>query len=104
MVTAGDWKDPVHIELWIIKFRDKVPSSVRDQIRKYSASGKFGGVEVRTVKWLGHDALEQVHANGVMRVVYTDRYFVRASVSGPNGGRARPEEEAGFFDNLELTN
>jgi hypothetical protein len=103
-LSAGDWRDPVQIEVWVIKFRDRVPASIREQIRRYSADGRFGGVELRTVKWLGHDALEQVHTNGVLRIVYTDRHFVMASIHGPSGGRAKPEEEAGFFDNFELTN
>jgi hypothetical protein len=37
------------------------------------------------------------------RVVFTDRHAIVAAIAGPHGSRARPEEEAGFFDNFELT-
>jgi hypothetical protein len=104
LVTSGDLRNDVHVELWVIKFRDRLPASIRDRMRNYPTGGNIGGVETRTVRWLGHDALEIVHLNGVMRVVYLERHVVLASIGGPNGGRARPEEEAGFFDNIELTN
>lgn len=102
LVTSGDMRGDVHVELWVVKFRDRVPASIRDEVRRSSANAKFGGVEMRTVKWLGGDALEQAHMNGVMRVVYTERHLVVAMIGGANGGRAKPEEEAGFFDNIEL--
>ena len=102
-VTAGDWLKSAHAEVWVIRFRDKLPSSVRDSIRRASTNMNFGGMEIRTVKWLGYDAIEQTHPGGVTRIVYTDRHFVMASISGPNGARAKPEEEAALFDNFELT-
>ncbi|MBN9118781.1 MAG: hypothetical protein J0I06_06420 [Planctomycetes bacterium] len=103
-VSAGDRRDPVRAELLMFKFRDRVPLSIRERFRQASSEGSIDGVEVRTVKWLGNDALEQVHANGVLRVMCTDRHFVIAAIGGPNNTRARQEEEAGFFDNIELVN
>jgi hypothetical protein len=103
MVQAGgEWHDPVRAELIVFKFRDKVPLSVREQFRKVAREGNVEGVPVRTVLWLGGDALEQRYPNGVVRVMYTDRYFVIAAIAGRNGERAKSEEEAGFFDNIEL--
>ena len=102
-VSAGDLFKSAHAEVWVIKFRDKVPSSVRDSIRQSATNVNFGGMEIRTVRWLGNEAIEQTHPGGVTRIVYTDRHFVMASLSGPNGGRAKAEEEAAFFDNFELT-
>jgi len=59
---------------------------------------------VRGVRWLGHEAVEMTNPGGVVRAVFADRYFVVATVVGRNGDRAKPEEEAAFFDNFELTN
>ena len=101
-LRSGDWNDPVRVELYAIRFSNKVPSSVRDSLRK-TADGPFGGDEMRTVKWLGYDAIEHTMLGGTTRLVYTDRHFLMATITGTNGGRAKPEEEAGFFDNIELT-
>lgn len=103
-ISVGDWKDSVQIELWVIRFRERVPSSIRDEIRRRPTNTKIGDVELRSIKWLGHDAAEIAHTNGVMRAVYTERHFVMAMISGRDGKRATAEEEAGFFDNIEVTN
>jgi hypothetical protein len=103
MVQSGmEWSDPVRAELVVFKFRDKVPLSIRDRFRTVAREGNVEGVPVRTVLWLGGDALEQTYPNGVVRVMYTDRYFVVAAIAGRNGNRPKSEEEAGFFDNIEL--
>lgn len=104
LTTNWNGNNGVHVDVTVIKFRSRVPASVRDAVRRAPGRVNFGGVEMRTVKWLGYDAVEQAHANSVMRVVYTDRHAVIATVSGPNVGRAKPEEEAAFFDNIEVTN
>jgi hypothetical protein len=104
LVSSGDRRTDVRIELYVIKYRDKVPPAIRDELRRAVPGAKFGGTEMRTVVWLGNEAFEQAHPAGVLRVVCADRHLVLAAISGPNGGRARPEEEAGFFDNFELTN
>lgn len=100
VISSGTGFDSVYIQCSVIRFRNEVPASLRGSFRQ--SSGKFGGVEMRNVKWLGHDAIEQVHGNIVMRMVYTERHFITATIGGPNGGRAKPEEEAAFFDNFEL--
>jgi hypothetical protein len=39
----------------------------------------------------------------VTRVAVGDRWMVTASVHGPKGQRAKPDEEKAFFDNFQLT-
>ncbi len=103
MMTTSDFNAPVHIDLYVIKFRDRLPSSVRGQMRRGFDDIKLGNMEIRKTTWLGYDAVEQLHPGGLMRIVYTDRHAVLVSITGANGTRATPEEEAGFFDNFELT-
>lgn len=103
-LNSTTWNESPQVMVYVIKFRDRLPSSVRDAFRRAPTNAQFGGMEMRTVKWLGQDAMEQAHTNSATRVVYTDRYAVIATISGPNMGRAKPEEEAAFFDNFELTN
>jgi hypothetical protein len=86
----------------VIKFRDRVPTSVRDDMKR-QLNGKIGGVELRSVRWLGNDGLEHSDTNMVSRLVFTDRHLVVAGIGRPSGGRAKPEEVAGFFDNFEIT-
>ena len=66
-------------------------------------TGKTAHIEARRVPWLGEEALEIIHANMVTRVVYIGDTSYSAEITGPNGTRAKREEEAGFFDNIELT-
>lgn len=104
MLSTHAQQGELRIELIVIRFRDRVPASVRDRVRQITTDGQINGHEVRTVRWLGYDALEQSQPGGVVRLMIADRHLVAAVVHGPNGGRARPEDEAGFFDNFELTN
>jgi hypothetical protein len=103
LIQSGDWRDPVHIEMYVIRFPNRIPSSARDKMRSGPNEVKLGDIEMRRIKWMGFDGVEQTHPGGVLRVVYTDRHMIIASIGGPNGGRAKPEEEAGFFDNIEVT-
>ena len=100
VVTSGTGFDSAHVQLSVIRFRNEVPASLRGSLRQ--AGGKFGGIEMRSVKWLGSDAIEYTHPGGTSRTVYTERHCITATISGPTGGRAKPEEEAAFFDNFEL--
>ena len=100
--TSGDWNDGVLINVEVIRYRSKVPSSMRDEIRKFPTT-QFGGMEMRSVRWLGNDAIEQTHPGGIIRIGYTDKLVVMVSISGKNGTRATPEEEVGFFDNFEVS-
>ncbi|QJW95255.1 hypothetical protein [Frigoriglobus tundricola] len=93
----------VETHVAVIRYRGRVPVGVRGEIRT-QLTVEPNRTSTRTVKWLGNDALEQTNLLGsVQRVGYTDRLVVFASVSGGGSGRVRPEEEAGFFDNFELT-
>ena len=100
--SSGDWNDRIHITVVVLRYRNKVPSAVRDQFRNVT-DAQWGGVETRKVRWLGSDAMEQTHALGVTRLVCTDRLVIMAMISGKDGNRAKPEEEAGFFDNFEAS-
>lgn len=102
-LTSAWNANAARVDLQVVRYRDRLPSSVHSAMRRMT-NAQFGGMEMRSVKWLGYDAVEYTHTNGVMRMVYTNRHFVIATVSGPNMGRAKPEEEAAFFDNVEVTN
>src|SRR5262249_43828213 len=101
-VSANSGRGAVRVELFVVKFRDRIPSSARDKIQR-AVENKFG-TGLRTVKWLGRAALEKTHDDGVMRIVCADRHLIMVGIGGANGNRASSEEEAGFFDNFELTN
>jgi hypothetical protein len=100
IIRSGVTGDPVHVEVFVIRFRNSVPSSVRDKI--FSNPDTPAGSENRTVRWLGRDAIEQTRKDGVARAACFDKVVVVAAVSG-RGGRATKAEEDGFFDNFELT-
>ncbi len=99
---SGDPNDPVVVKLAVTCYRDGVPARTREGFRIATGMKPRVGKQ-RTVQWLGYDTIENTRADGVTRMVFTDRCFFEATVSGLNGGRATPEEEAGFFDNIELT-
>jgi len=106
--TCGDFNDPVHIQMQVVRFRSGVPSSVRDEMAGglrdlQGLPGAAGaGFESRSVRWLGEKATEITTPMGVMRIALTDKAVYWAVISGPNGSRAKPDEEKGFFDNFEL--
>jgi hypothetical protein len=90
------------VSVVIVRFRNDVPRSVRNEFSRFE-SGQLGGIESRKVRWLGSDAIELVMNGMVSRIAITGRLMVCAQITGPNGGRAKPEEENGFFGNIELT-
>lgn len=92
----------VSVTITVQKFRNGVPRSLRDNVGKIS-NAKFGNMQSRRIRWLGYDAGELVLGNTVMRVVYTDNAQITVQLAGPNGTRATPEVENGFFDNFQLT-
>jgi hypothetical protein len=100
--TFGVNKDQVNIAVIVARFRNGVPRQLRDQIKQMT-NAKMGNMESRQVRWLGTDAAELVMGNMLMRIVYTDNAMIAVQIAGPNGTRARPEEEAAFFDHFELT-
>jgi hypothetical protein len=100
IIRSGVTGDPVHVEVFVIRFRNSVPASVRDKI--FNNPDTPAGSENRTVRWLGRDAMEQTRKEGVARAACFDKVVVVAAVSGRNG-RATKAEEDGFFDNFELT-
>ena len=94
--------EQVVIQLSIVRFKRDVPRSIRNEMSQIT-SGQIGGIETRKVRWLGYDGGEVVIAGSLTRVVYTDRMMILVQISGRNGARAKPEEEAAFFDNFQLT-
>jgi hypothetical protein len=102
VVSSGLPNDPVRTEVYVIRFRNQVPASIRDKIRN-SPEMPVGGGETRTTRWLGYEAVEVTSKMGTARGVCADRIVIIAVVAGPNGSRATKAEEDGFFDNVELT-
>lgn len=98
--AANADRNSVRTEVVVIRYRKEVPASVRDKIKnpKRMNDGNW-----QSTRWLGRDAAEEIRNDGVARILYFDKYILAARISGPNGQRAKPEEEAGFFDNFELT-
>ena len=101
-VLFGGRTGGVSITVSVTRFRNSLPRNIRDDPGRIGG-GKFGNAESRRVRWLGSDATEVVFGNIVARRVLTDKVQVEVQIIGPNGQRAKPEEEAGFFDNFELT-
>lgn len=101
-IFNGPTPGGVSITVSVTRFRNGVPRNLRDDLNR-GGTGKFGNIESRRVRWLGSDASEIVMGNAVVRVAYTDKALIVAQINGPNGTRATPEQEAGFFDNFELT-
>jgi hypothetical protein len=97
----GD-RTQVVVMVGVARYRNGVPRSVRNKMDEVT-DARFGGIESRRVRWLRHDAAEVVMGGMLMRLVCTDDALIVAQIHGSNGGRARPDEEAGFFDNFELT-
>lgn len=92
----------VTVTVTVAWYRNGVPRAARDQLSR-GGNAKFGDMETRRVRWLGGDAAEVIMGGSRLRVAYTDRAMVAVQIHGPNGQRAKPEEEEGFFDNFELT-
>lgn len=103
VITAGAG-GPVQVNMYVFRFRDRVPAAVLDEFRNGRGERRIDDLHTRPITWLGYAAEEEVQAHVVTRMVLTDRLLMLASIAGPNGGRAKPEEEAAFFDHIELTN
>jgi hypothetical protein len=102
VISSGMPGDPVRTEIYVIRFRNRVPTAVRDKIHK-NPDMPVGGGETHTIRWLGNDAVEQTGKSAAARAVCVDRVVLVAAIYGPNGTRASKAEEDGFFDNIELT-
>ncbi len=93
-------KDRVSITVEVMRFRSSLPRAARDAMGNI---GRFAGGSARRARWLGGDAAEMELGGTLTRIVYLDKMVVIVRITGPNGTRAKPEEEAAFFDNFELT-
>ncbi|MBP3959013.1 hypothetical protein J8F10_27535 [Gemmata sp. G18] len=94
-------KDRVSITVQVMRFRSSLPRAARDAMG--NIDGRFAGGSVQRVRWLGGDAAEMELGGTLTRVVYLDKAVIMVQITGPNGARAKPEEEAAFFDNFEVT-
>jgi hypothetical protein len=107
---AGDmFGDHVSINVQVMRYPSKVPSQVRDGFgadmpREARNMAKDLGVEIKSVRWLGERATEMTMPNGVTRCTVVGKAVYIATISGAGGKRAKPEEEAGFFDNFQVLN
>ena len=94
-------KDRVSITVQVMRFRSSLPRVARDAMG--NIDGRFAGGSARRARWLGGDAAEMELGGTLTRVVYLDKAVIMVQITGPNGTRAKPEEEAAFFDNFEVT-
>jgi hypothetical protein len=76
------------IHLYVVRYPDRMPASVRDKFRNSPPELPIGGGETRKVRWLGNQAVEVTTPEGVARCVCTDKALVVAIVLSPTGGRA----------------
>lgn len=84
------------------RYRTSIPRASRDLMTR-TGYGRFTGGSSNRVRWLGSSAFEMVMGGTLVRMVVLEKAVIVVQISGPNGVRARPEEENGFFDNFELT-
>lgn len=118
LITRGRDDSKVAVAMGF-KFRPGVSPAERERVVSeftdaFTRGGPSGGVKVldqRDVTWLGQGAKELVvDASGpdgagqlvVRMVVVGSTAYV--GVIGAKGGRPRPEDENGFFDNFEVLN
>ncbi|HEY1186351.1 MAG TPA: hypothetical protein VGE74_01785, partial [Gemmata sp.] len=99
--TTEGQGDGAIVVVQIVHFGSGVPPHVRNKVDQINNT-KWGDLETRHIRWLGSAACELSGNDGVARVVCTDRVVALAFITGANGRRAKPQEEAGFFDNFEL--
>jgi hypothetical protein len=85
------------VSVEIVRFRGTLPRLFRDAMEG-AAGGRFGGGEVKNVRWLGGSGIEMRVGGDVIRQVFTDKAMVSATVHG-----GKPEEIDAFFSNFELT-
>jgi|GEM_PF-3124262 len=97
-----DIAGPVRMDIAVVRFRSRPPAMTLSRVRD-AFSSQYPDGQTRSIRWLGADAEEWWTPSGVMRVACTDRLIIFAAIAGPNGTRASPAEEDGFFDNFELT-
>ena len=57
------------------------------------------------MRWLGlaMGSNRLIPTKSVRVACFAGRYLFKATINGSDFARAKPEEEAGFFDNFELT-
>lgn len=85
------------VNVQITRFRGTLPRAMRDAVGD-GFGGRFGGGDVKNVRWLGGSGIEMRFGGDLVRQVYTDKAIVQATISG-----AKPEEIEAFFSNFELT-
>jgi hypothetical protein len=103
--SCGKGGDSVRIEIEVIHFASGLPSQFRDaagsKVEGIASGIKVPGLETRSVTWLGVKATEVTTPQGMMRLAITEKGMYQATI-GAGNGRAKPDEEAGFFDNFQL--
>ncbi|VTR91271.1 unnamed protein product [Gemmata massiliana] len=94
-------RDRVDITVQVMRLRSSLPRASRDAMG--NIGGRFAGGSARRVRWLGGDAAEMELGGTLTRIVYLEKMVIIVQITGPNGTRAKSEEEAAFFDNFEVT-
>ena len=101
--TTGRFDRGVRVTVEVNRYRTPIPRASRDLVTR-NGNSRFAGAGLRRVRWLGGDAIEMDVNGMLMRLAVLEKAVIVAQISGPNGARATPEEENGFFDNFELIN
>ena len=113
-----DRGDGTGVYLMVVHFPADSPAAQREEWLRETPWLLGGNPDAttsapRAVKWAGRDAREHTVTNAGQRRGSTGGAVVRIMLVGPtayiamigtDNGRARPEDEAGFFDNFVLVN
>lgn len=91
----------VNVSVEVNRYSTAIPRSSRDLMTR-NGNPRFAGGGLKRVRWLGGDAAEIATGGTLMRMVVLEKAVIVVQITGPNGSRAKPEEENGFFDNFEL--
>lgn len=104
--TAQSASGSVRVKVEVRRVPGGIPREAREKMEEVITNPRLGmregGMEVRTVRWLGFKGVEVTGRNMMGRAVLTDDAVYTAEIGTRTGGRATPEEEKAFFDGFEL--
>ncbi len=92
-----------HVSILVARYKKRLSSQERSEALRTAYKDRDFG-EAKRVRWLGQSADEYITPGTVMRAVVVGSMFFSAEIGNTTGGRAKPEEEAGFFDNIQILN
>jgi hypothetical protein len=95
------------VQVFVVYFRFKPGPDIRSRLEKAfnersDQTIKNRNGKMRTIRWLGVNADEITTPTGVVRVAFRDSSVYLVMIRAKGDTKAKPEEENGFFDNMEL--